>query len=146
MGKEATKTVKKEDKNIKIKNGDLFTLYTILNKLKCNQLKKESMVKYIPLRVKLKGIFDQYEKIRTEASDQTKPDGFDDMTESQKNSALIEWESKITPILSKWFGSDLEKPIDTKIFSMDELVDFFNSNPDLVGDQMDVITTHLLKD
>lgn len=152
MSKSANKppVVKREapkcPKSKKIKNDDLFTLYTVLSKLKSYKLERDALLKYIPFRVKLKSaIYDPYEKLRVEASEQTKPEGFDEMSEKEKSKVINQWDSMIRQILNKWFEEEQEISLETHIFDMNELVSLFESNPDLVGGQIDLLTEYLLK-
>ena len=65
---------KKELKGLS--RGEVVSLYSAIRDIKSGNLDKEAMVAYVLLRVKLKGIYDDFEKARAEISEQTKPAGW----------------------------------------------------------------------
>ena len=48
------------------------------------KLSREALVKYVMLRVKMKSLFDEYEKVRQEISEQTKPDDWQEGDSSER--------------------------------------------------------------
>ena len=121
----------------KIKRENAVNLYGLLRDIKNSNLSREALVKYIMLRVKLKSLFDDYEKAREEISEQVKPSGW------KEGDNMKEWDEKFRPVMQKWLVEETD--IDTKIFSQEECADLISSNPDLSGSIIDVIVSELLK-
>ena len=121
----------------KIKRENAVNLYGLIRDIKNSNLSREALIKYIMLRVKLKSLFDDYEKARQEISEQVKPTGW------KEGDNMKEWDEKFRPVMQKWLVEETE--IDTKIFSQEECADLISSNPDLSGSIIDVIVSELLK-
>ncbi len=121
----------------KIKRENAVNLYGLIRDIKNSNLSREALVKYIMLRVKLKSLFDDYEKAREEISEQVKPSGW------KEGDNMKEWDEKFRPVMQKWLVEETD--IDTKIFSQEECADLISSNPDLSGSIIDVIVSELLK-
>ena len=120
----------------KIKRENAVNLYGLIRDIKNSNLSRETLVKYIMLRVKLKSLFDDYEKARQEISEQVKPTGW------KESDGMKEWDEKFRPVMQKWLVEETE--IDTKIFSQEECADLISSNPDLNGSAIDLIVSGLL--
>jgi hypothetical protein len=88
------------------------------------------------LRVKLKSLFDEFEKAREEISEQVKP------TDWKESDGMKEWDGKFRPVMQKWLSEEVD--IDTKIFNQEECADLILSNPDLNGSAIDSIVSGLL--
>ena len=121
----------------KIKRENAVNLYGLIRDIKNSNLSREALVKYIMLRVKLKSLFDDYEKARQEISEQVKPSDW------KEGDNMKEWDEKFRPVMQKWLSEEVD--IDTKIFSQEECADLISSNPDLNGSIIDVIVSQLLK-
>lgn len=121
----------------KIKRENAVNLYGLIRDIKNSNLSREALVKYIMLRVKLKSLFDEFEKAREEISEQVKPSDW------KEGDNMKEWDEKFRPVMQKWLNEETE--IDTKIFSQEECADLISSNPDLNGSIIDVIVSELLK-
>lgn len=52
---------------------DVINLFTIIKDVSASELDKDTLIKFILLRVKLKDISLEFDKIRQEVADQTKP-------------------------------------------------------------------------
>ena len=120
----------------KIKRENAVNLYGLIRDIKNSNLSREALVKYIMLRVKLKSLFDEFEKAREEISEQVKPTGW------KEGDNMKEWDEKFRPVMQKWLVEETE--IDTKIFSQEECADLISSNPDLNGSAIDLIVSGLL--
>jgi len=90
------------------------------------------------LRVKLKNLYDEYERVRQEISEQTKPEGW------KEGDSTEEWDEKFRPVMQKWLSEEVD--IQTKIFNQEECADLISSNPDLSGSAIDLIVSGLLKE
>ena len=121
----------------KIKRENAVNLYGLIRDIKNSNLSREALVKYIMLRVKLKSLFDDFEKAREEISEQVKPSGW------KEGDNMKEWDEKFRPVMQKWLVEKTD--IDTKIFSQEECADLISSNPDLSGSVIDIIVSELLK-
>ena len=121
----------------KIKKENAVNLYGLIRDIKNSNLSREASVKYIMLRVKLKSLFDEFEKAREEISEQVKP------TDWKEGDSMKEWDEKFRPVMQNWLSEEVD--IDTKIFSQEECADLISSNPDLSGSIIDIIVSELLK-
>ena len=119
-----------------IKKEVAINLFGLIRDIKNSNLSREALVKYIMLRVKLKSLFDEFEKAREEISEQVKP------TEWKESDGMEVWDEKFRPVMQKWLTEEVD--IQTKIFSQEECADLISSNPDLSGSAIDVIVSGLL--
>jgi len=119
-----------------IKKELAINLFGLIRDIKNSNLSREALVKYIMLRVKLKSLFDEFEKAREEISEQVKPTGW------KESDGMKDWDEKFRPVMQKWLSEDVD--IDTKIFSKEECADLISSNPDLSGSVIDLIVSGLL--
>lgn len=117
--------------------GEAIDFYDAIMKLKNGELNKEASVKYVLLRIKLKNLFDEFEKAKIEASDQTKPEGW------KEGDSLEEWNKRFQPVIKAWLNEETD--IDTHIFNISECDDFSSSNPEITGMKKDIILQNLLK-
>lgn len=127
--------MKKELKGLS--RGEVVSLYSAIRDIKSGNLGKEEMVAYVLLRVKLKGIHDDFEKARAEISEQTKPEGW------KEGDPVNGWNKSFSEIMQKWL--DEKTDIDAKILSTDSCISLITSNPDLPGSIGDVIMTLMNK-
>ena len=116
---------------------ECVNIYSVIWNIKNSNLSREALVKYIMLRVKLKSLFDEFEKVRQEISEQTKPEGW------QEGDSLDEWNEAFKPVMEAWLNEPAG--IDTKIFTEEDCADLIMSNPDKNGTFIDVIIEYLKK-
>ena len=111
---------------------EIVSLFLMIREARNGKLSREALVKYVMLRVKMKSLFDEYEKVRQEISEQTKPDDWQEGDSSEM------WDKAFRPVMEKW----LIEPsgIDTRIFSDEDCADFILSNPDKDGTYIDTLT------
>ena len=126
---------KKELKGLS--RGEVVSLYSAIRDIKSGNLDKEEMVAYVLLRVKLKGIHDDFEKARAEISEQTKPAGW------KEGDPVTDWNKSFLDIMQKWL--DEETDINAKVLTTDSCVSLITSNPNLPGSVGDVIMMFLNK-
>ena len=119
-----------------IKKEVAINLFGLIRDLKNSNVSRESLVKYIILRVKLKSLFDEFEKAREEISEQVKP------AKWKESDGMKEWDEKFRPVMQKWLSEEVD--IQTKIFNQEECADLISSNPDLSGSAIDLIVSGLL--
>ena len=126
--------VKEEAANTATRN-EIVSLFMLIRDVKNSNLSKPALVKYVMLRVKLKGLYDEYEKVRQEISEQTKPEGW------QEGDSPDAWNEAFRPVLEAWLNEPAE--IDTKIFTEEDCADFIMSNSDQPGTFVDVVMEYL---
>jgi len=116
---------------------EAVSLFMLIRDIKNSNLSREALVKYVMLRVKLKALYDEYERVRQEISEQTKPEGW------KEGDAQDEWNEAFRPVMEAW----LKEPsnIDTKIFTESDCADLIMSNPDKNGTFVDVVMEYLKK-
>lgn len=116
---------------------EAVSLFMLIRDIKNGSLSREALVKYVMLRVKLKSLYDEYERVRQEISEQTKPEGW------KEGDAQDEWNEAFRPVMEAW----LKEPsnIDTKIFTESDCADLIMSNPDKTGTFVDVVMEYLKK-
>jgi hypothetical protein len=120
-----------------ITRNEAVSLFMLIRDIKNGSLSREALVKYVMLRVKLKAIYDEYERVRQEISEQTKPEGW------KEGDAQDEWNEAFRPVMEAW----LKEPanIETKIFTESDCADLIMSNPDKNGTFVDVVMEYLKK-
>lgn len=120
-----------------VTRNEIVSLFMLIRECKNSNLKRDALVQYVILRVKMKSLFDEYEKVRQEISEQTKPDGW------QEGDSQDEWNEAFRPVMEAW----LKEPsnIETKIFTESDCVDLIMSNPDKTGTFVDVVMEYLKK-
>ena len=74
---------------------EAINLYGAIKEFKNGSMDKETLYPFIKLRLKLKDITDEFEKVRLEFSEQTKPDGYIDGDDA------TEWNNTFTPLIHK---------------------------------------------
>ena len=116
---------------------EAVSLFMLIRDIKNSNLSRDALVKYIMLRVKLKALYDEYERVRQEISEQTKPEGW------KEGDSQDEWNEAFRPVMEAWLAEPAN--IDTKIFTEEECVDLIISNSDRTGTFVDVIMEYLKK-
>jgi len=132
-----TKKMNPKEKTTTITRNEAVSLFMLIRDIKNNNLSREALVKYVMLRVKLKNLYDEYEKVRIEISEQTKPEGW------QEGDSQDEWNEAFRPVMEAWLAEPAN--IDTKIFTEEECVDLIMSNSDRTGTFVDVIMEYFKK-
>ena len=123
---------KKVEKNKEVQTrGDMLILYQTIKNVKSGSLTKESMLKYIKLRLSLIDVATEFDKMREEISNQTKPNDWKERDSTQ------EWDKKFQEIMNNLAIEPYE--LNTHIFTEDECIDLIMSNPELTGGVQDMI-------
>ena len=110
-----------------MKRKDAVNLYAILRELKNGAMSKEGLTDYILMRLKLKQVFDEFERARAEISEQTKSDSPE------------EWQHSFMSVIEKWLSETEE--IDTHVISQEDFIEMVSKN-ELTG----IIEDNLYKD
>lgn len=118
-----------------MKKQDAINLYLSIRDLRSGQMEKETLVKYIKLRLALKKVADDFEVARQEISDQTKPKGWKEGDDTSK------WEKAYQPVAQAWLDEEVD--IDTHILSIDEAVELIANN-DVAGGVGDFVVEQLV--
>ena len=118
---------------------DVINLYSVIKNINAANLNKDSLVNFILLRVKLKDIGMEFDKVRQDVADQTKPKDWkegDDMTE---------WNNLFQPILTEWLKEKVD--LDVRILSPEDLADLLKEeeNRDKFKELIEVLTVYMLK-
>lgn len=129
---------KKINEQTGLTRNECVNIYSVIRDIKNSNLSREALVKYIMLRVKLKSLFEEFEKAREEISEQVKPANW------KEGDSMKEWDEAFRPVMQKWLSEEVD--IDTKIFTQEECADLISSNPDLSGSAIDLIVSGLLKE
>lgn len=136
----ATKKINSKEKSTTtttstITRNEAVSLFMLIRDIKNGSLSREALVKYVMLRVKLKAIYDEYERVRQEISEQTKPEGW------QEGDSSDAWNEAFRPVMEAWLNEPAD--VETKIFSESDCADLILSNPDKNGTFVDVIIEYL---
>ena len=134
----ATKKINSKEKSTStITRNEAVSPFMLIRDIKNGDLSRDALVKYVMLRVKLKAIYDEYERVRQEISEQTKPEGW------KEGDALDEWNEAFRPVMEAWLKEPAD--IDAKIFTESDCADLIMSNPDKNGTFVDVVMEYLKK-
>lgn len=120
-----------------ITRNEAVSLFMLIRDIKNGSLSRDALVKYVMLRVKLKALYDEYERVRQEISEQTKPEGW------QEGDSPDAWNEAFRPVMEAWLKEPAD--IDTKIFTESDCADLIMSNPDKNGTFVDVVMEYLKK-
>ena len=120
-----------------MKKTEAIELYSVLRELKNGNMSREALTEFILMRIKLKAIFDEYEKVRQEIAEQTKPEKW------KEGDDITEWDKRFQSTLGKWLNEDIEN-IETNILSNDDIIELVTKN-DLVGWMQDKLFEKLTK-
>ena len=114
-----------------------INIFGVIRDIKNSNLSREALTAYIMLRIKLKALFDEFEKAREEISEQVKPKDW------EQSDGMTEWDANFKPVMQKWLDEEID--IETKIFNHKDISDLISSNPDKGGLFVDAIVEGLLK-
>ena len=114
-----------------MKRETIINLYSIIRELKATNLSSEARKKYTLLRIELVKIFKEFEEAKTEIAEQTKDE------DNEK------WNKDFSAIIMEWLSKEID--LDTKIFTVEDYVDFISSN-DLAGVVEDIIANLMIKE
>ena len=120
-----------------VTRNEIVSLFMLIRECKNSNLKRDALVQYVMLRVKMKGLYDEYEKVRQEISEQTKPEGW------QEGDSQDAWNEAFKPVMEAWLNEPAG--IDTKIFTEEDCADFIMSNPNQPGTFVDLVMEYFKK-
>lgn len=91
-------------------------LYAVLRELNNGNMNRESLASFIVMRLKLKAVFDEFEKAKEDISIQTQPKGYKEGDDKK------EWDSLFRLAIEKWLLEEITL-IETKVISHDDFID-----------------------
>lgn len=94
-----------------MKKREVIELYSALSQLTTEKMSIEFLSDFILMRIKLKKIYTEFEEVRQNILDETKPQ---DYKEGDDNS---EWFKIAVPIIDNWLNEDID-PIDTQVLTI----------------------------
>ena len=128
---------KKINEQTGLTRNECINLYSVIRDIKSGGLSKDGLTAYIMLRIKLKDVVEQFEKVRTEIAEQTKPDGW------KEGDSTEEWDKAFVPVMDKWLREKTE--INSHVLEMDDCIALVNANTEMAGRQIDIIVEYLKK-
>ena len=120
-----------------MKRKEAVELYAVLREIKSGLMNKEALVSFILMRMKLKGVFDEFEKARVEISEQTKPEEYKD------GDSTADWDKAFRPVMDKWLEEEVGE-IDTYVLSTNDFAEIVIKN-DLAGGVQDLLFERIVK-
>ena len=98
-----------------VTRNEIVSLFMLIRECKNSNLKRDALVQYVMLRVKMKSLFDEYEKVRQEISEQTKPDGY------KEGDDTAEWNEAYKPVMEQWLNTTIPA-IETNVLTAEDFV------------------------
>lgn len=121
-----------------MKRKEVVELYPVLRELKNGSMSKQALTAFILMRVKLKARYDEFEKVRQQISEETKPADYKDGDSMEK------WNEAYAPIMEKWLKEEITEEINTNVLSPEDFVDLV-SNTEMTGGVQDLLFEKLVK-
>lgn len=118
-----------------MKKAEALNLYGGIKEFKNGDMDKETLYPFIKLRMKMNKLAEEFESVKEEFMNQTKPDGF------KEGDDVTEWNSAYQPLIFKWLNEEFEVE---PVFTFEEAVDYCVYN-DAVGSLQDEIIKLLSK-
>ena len=118
-----------------MKRQKAIELYNSIRDVRSARLDRETMIRYIKLRLKLREIHEQFQIAHQEISEQTKPANW------QEGDDLSDWNNAFHPIFTDYMNEEIE--IDTKILTQEQAIDLVMANAELPGSVGDLIISVL---
>ena len=113
-----------------------INLYNGIKEFKNGNMDKETLYPFIKLRIKMKNLVDEFEVVRNEFTEQTKPEGIKEGDDTTK------WNNDFQHLILKWLNEEFE--VEPQVFSFEEAVDYCIAN-DSPGSLQDEIVRLLAK-
>ena len=128
----------KEMNNKKVlTRNECINLYYAIRDIKSGAMSKDGLIAYIMLRLKLKDIAEQFNTVRQEIAEQTKPEGW------QEGDSTEEWDKAFAPVMNAWLQEATD--IDSHILTIEDCAALMQANPDMNGGQGDIVVESLMK-
>lgn len=128
----------KEINNKKVlTRNECINLYYAIRDIKSGGMSKDGLIAYIMLRLKLKDVAEQFNVVRQEIADQTKPQGW------KEEDGNEEWDKAFAPVMNAWLQEATE--IDSHILTIEDCAALMQANPDMSGGQGDIVIESLMK-
>ena len=114
---------------------EAINLYNGIKEYKNGNMDRETLYPFIKLRLKLKELADEFEVVRNEFTEQTKPEDI------KEGDDTTEWNNNFQHLILKWLNEEFEAE---PVFTFEEAVDYCVAN-DSVGSLQDEIIRLLSK-
>ena len=116
---------------------ECINLYYAIRDIKSGGMSKDGLIAYIMLRLKLKDVAEQFNVVRQEVAEQTKPQDWNEGDSTE------EWDKAFVPVMDKWLREKTE--INSHVLEMDDCIALVNANTEMAGRQIDIIVEYLKK-
>ena len=118
-----------------MKRIEVLNLYNLVKDLELPEI--ENYSEFVLTMVKLMNIYTEFETIKQQISEQTKPKDWKQDDDSE------EWQTKFESVMNKWLSEDID--INIKILNNDDLTTIFKVNKLKIG-TITVLQSLLLKE
>lgn len=116
---------------------ECINLYYTIRDIKSGGMSKDGLIAYIMLRLKLKDVAEQFNTVRQEIAEQTKPDGW------KEEDGNEEWDKAFAPVMNAWLQES--SGIDSHVLTIEDCAALMQANPDMNGGQGDIVVESLMK-
>ena len=116
---------------------ECINLYYAIRDVKSGGMSKDGLIAYIMLRLKLKDVAEQFNVVRQEVAEQTKPQDWNEGDSTE------EWDKAFAPVMNAWLQEATD--IDSHILTIEDCAALMQANPDMSGGQLDVVVESLMK-
>lgn len=128
----------KEMNNKKVlTRNECINLYYAIRDIKSGGMSKDGLIAYIMLRLKLKDVAEQFNIVRQEIAEQTKPEDWNEGDSTE------EWDEAFAPVMNAWLQEATD--IDSHILTIEDCAALMQANPDMNGGQGDIVVESLMK-
>lgn len=133
----ATKKLNGQEPLTGLTRNECINLYYAIRDIKSGGMSKDGLIAYIMLRLKLKDVAEQFNTVRQEVAEQTKPEGW------QEGDNTEEWDKAFAPVMNAWLQEATE--IDSHVLAIEDCAALMQANPDMNGGQGDIVVESLMK-
>lgn len=130
-----------------MKKQELINFNNSFSKVKVSGLSRETSMKYFKLKIAVSEEINKISEHEKIVKEETKPCDVEDENKLT-NKQFIDWRSAFDNVLEEYYGEDIEKEIETKILSEDELYNHILSselNQDMTTEEKSILVKYLLK-
>ncbi len=121
-----------------MKRKEAIELYSVLRELKNGSISRDGIKSLILTRIKLKPVFDEFESVKKEISEQTKPESF------KEGDSTAEWEKEFQSVISEWLNED-SGVSGLSLMSIDDFSELVSAN-DMIGAAQDLLYQNIVKE
>lgn len=98
---------------------EAINLYAGIAPFKNGEMSRETLYKLIMSRIKMKEVNTEFEEVKNEFMEQTKPKGI------KEGDSTEEWNNAYQPLILKWLNEEVDIP---PVFTIDEALDYIEEN------------------